>query len=540
VRIVLVNWAKIWHGASRGGGVNGYVQSLALGLLDRGHEVISLCSGTRKMPPKGARPRGRRAQPDTDCHARRLPDWLGVGVYEIVNSPVAAPSIRQIDRPEPEIESPVLDRVVGELLGHLRPDIVHIHSLEGFTARLVDAARRAGATVLFSLHNYHTICPQVYLMQAGQTPCRDFDNGHACARCAVALKQDSAAPQDASGAGGVGGGVGARGTRVRTGDDTDGPRTLASEDRRGMTLRVLDERAQGGDAGSSAFIPIDNEVGPEPGSERSPNGYALRRAAMVGALNRCDRVLAVSDFVARLFGSKGVERRVLEVVPIGTRMTELARQSASAVAPPSPFAEQPGRPIRLVFIGYHNRYKGLGLLIEALESLDTRRLARFHLSVHAQGGERVEPRLRRLEPRLARLSFGTGYEYQDIPYLVGGADLGVVPSTWWDNGPQTVFELLACGVPVLGARVGGIPDVVWPGVNGMLFRAGDRVDLARALGEIAADARRLDGLRAGVERPKSMEAHMEELVALYQRTMAGSAEGASAEGSGARSDTRAG
>lgn len=50
MRIILVNWAKIWDGATQGGGVNGYAQSLALELVEQGHEVVYLSGGTAFVP----------------------------------------------------------------------------------------------------------------------------------------------------------------------------------------------------------------------------------------------------------------------------------------------------------------------------------------------------------------------------------------------------------------------------------------------------------------------------------------------------------
>ena len=72
---------------------------------------------------------------------------------------------------------------MGRLFGLLKPDVVHFHNIEGFSIGCVDVAKRAGAKVVFSLHNYHTICPQVYLMQGHRRPCFSFDNGHACDGC---------------------------------------------------------------------------------------------------------------------------------------------------------------------------------------------------------------------------------------------------------------------------------------------------------------------------------------------------------------------
>lgn len=500
MRIVLVNWAKIWHGASRGGGINGYTQALALDLVKRGHEVVSLTSGTTEhsdptVPNPGS------------CHARRHRDWLGIRVFEIVNAPVKAPSKRQFEEPEAEISSPVLERVVTDLLAMIEPDIVHIQSLEGFTAGCIAAAASSGASVLMSLHNYHTICPQVYLMQGRRVPCTSFDNGHACVGCLTryepsATTAGTGSPRYPS-------------RPVRSHDDTLSPLGVASADTRGQTLDIL--RARGDRPMPPPIVPFSNDPMPEPPSNRKPNAYAHRRSAMIDALNRCDRVLAVSTFVAGKFEALGVRPDRIETITIGTSMVEMARAAKGALVQPLLFADHPDRPIRLVFMGYHNPAKGLALLIDAIESLDRDAIGRFHLCVHAKGVESIAPRLRRLESRLARLTISGGYDHTDIPWLIGGADLGVVPSIWWDNGPQTVLEMLACRVPVLGARVGGIPDFIEHDRNGVLFTGGDVHDLARQLTEVTRNPTMLDRLRSGVTPPKTMAEHVSEIEAVYRR-----------------------
>lgn len=60
------------------------------------------------------------------------------------------------------------------------------------------------------------------------------------------------------------------------------------------------------------------------------------------------------------------------------------------------------------------------------------------------------------------------------------ADLFIIPSRE-DNLPNTVLESLACGTPVIGSNVGGIPDMVRPGITGELFGVGDAVELAQKI-----------------------------------------------------------
>ena len=90
-----------------------------------------------------------------------------------------------------------------------------------------------------------------------------------------------------------------------------------------------------------------------------------------------------------------------------------------------------------------------------------------------------------------------------------------MPSVWWDNGPQTVFEFNACNVPVLGARLGGIPDFVEDGVNGFLFRGNDRFDMAETLVRLLRDPTVLDRVRGRVRPPKGIDTHAVELERVY-------------------------
>lgn len=547
MRILLVNWAYIWDGAAVGGGANGYLQALALELLHRGHEVIALCGGTRFTAQDA------RVAP---CEIRRHDDWLGIRVFEVVNSPVLAPSILQFNAPEDEIAAPELEARLAEFLARLRPDVVHFHNLEGFSAGCVEVAQRAdgdwpGARVVVSLHNYHTICPQVYLMQGHDRPCHSAEGGRRCDGCIDAcdpreerLRRAGLAPQTGGGPALSSRTPSVLGRLVRaitlpaqneqlppaanpTAPDPAArpilgpadvllPRPRQGDEARGRTIALQTEA-------DAAFRPrpdspewqaFDNGVRPELSPDPSTR-YGRRRLAMLRALNRCDAVLAVSGFVHRKFESLGVSPARLRTLHIGTRAGELAARHAELVFDPPPFDRDRPRPVRLAFMGYDNYYKGLHVLADALELLTPEVLARFEVSVYALGGKRTEWRFSRLQPRLAGLRWFEGYEYRDIPWMLGGQDLGVVPSTWWDNGPQTVFEFFACRVPVLGAGVGGIPDFVRHGENGLLFRGNDRYDLARTLARVAREPWTLTRLRAGVRPPKSIQTHAAEVEAVY-------------------------
>ena len=58
-------------------------------------------------------------------------------------------------------------------------------------------------------------------------------------------------------------------------------------------------------------------------------------------------------------------------------------------------------------------------------------------------------------------------QWNDIKELVGRARFSVIPSEWDENNPLSVIEAQCLGTPVLGARIGGIPELIEEGVTGM-------------------------------------------------------------------------
>jgi glycosyltransferase involved in cell wall biosynthesis len=76
------------------------------------------------------------------------------------------------------------------------------------------------------------------------------------------------------------------------------------------------------------------------------------------------------------------------------------------------------------------------------------------------------------------------------------ADAAVLSSEW-ENFPHAAVEALAAGTPVLATAVGGIPEVIQTGVNGVLVPPGDTHQLAAAMRSVATDPELLARLRAG-------------------------------------------
>ena len=119
------------------------------------------------------------------------------------------------------------------------------------------------------------------------------------------------------------------------------------------------------------------------------------------------------------------------------------------------------------YVGRLSHEKGVKTLIEAANQLP------YHLVVI--GGGPLMDELKTIAHD--NIEFVGFKQWDDIKKLVGGARFSVIPSEWYENNPLSVIEAECLGTPVLGARIGGIPELIEEGKSGMTFTSKDVNDL---------------------------------------------------------------
>lgn len=155
-----------------------------------------------------------------------------------------------------------------------------------------------------------------------------------------------------------------------------------------------------------------------------------------------------------------------------------------------------------LFLGLIRSYKGVDILLEAI----SRQPADSNWMLVVAGepwedlGHTLERQLRALgiEDRV-QLRLGWVPEAK-VPLLLAAADLVVLP---YRSGSQSAVAplALAAGLPVLSTRVGGLPEIVQDGINGVLVQPGSVDQLARALEQL--DKEKLAALAAGARQSRS-------------------------------------
>jgi glycosyltransferase involved in cell wall biosynthesis len=197
-------------------------------------------------------------------------------------------------------------------------------------------------------------------------------------------------------------------------------------------------------------------------------GLRALKEGRTAALRRAVTVVVPSEYLARIALGWGLDPD--RVVHVSNPAPDLEPRGA---------ATAPERPT-FVFAGRLTRQKALGNALEAVS-----RVPDACLVVVGDGPDREE--LERLAAPLdGRVEFRGAVPRAEALELLAGATAAVLSSDW-ENLPHAAVEALALGVPVVATAVGGVPEVVRDGENGLLVPAGDVEALAAALRRVAED-----------------------------------------------------
>lgn len=106
------------------------------------------------------------------------------------------------------------------------------------------------------------------------------------------------------------------------------------------------------------------------------------------------------------------------------------------------------------------------------------------------------------------------------------ANVIVLPSVVAENCPLVVLEAMASGRPVIGSRIGGIPEIVLENETGLIFNPGNIDELTERIVELLLDPERSERMgrlgRKRVEEEFSAEKHVKKILDLYHRLTKGS------------------
>lgn len=177
------------------------------------------------------------------------------------------------------------------------------------------------------------------------------------------------------------------------------------------------------------------------------------------------------------------------------------------------YRPQPAAGKDILYVGRVAREKGLTTLIRAAAA------AKARIRIAGTGPQLDELRglAGRLEADVEFLGYLTG---DSLQAAIAAARAVVLPSECYENAPMSILEAYALGKPVIGARIGGIPELLREGATGFGFASGDVESLAATLRRIldladpAVEAMGRNG-RRWLEEDFTADLYVERLTSVY-------------------------
>ena len=280
----------------------------------------------------------------------------------------------------------------ARLLKDFAPDVVHLNNIHSYLSPVVaQMAQKAGAKVVWTLHDYKLICPSYSCLRNDKT----------CELCF------------------------------------------------NSKLSVLKTRCMKDSLAASAIAYIEAIYW---------NRKKLQRAT--------DSFICPSQFMATKMTQGGFKQEKL-VTLCNFLAPEMIERYAALTAPSN-------RQDYYCYVGRLSKEKGISTLLKVAMALP------YKLKV--AGGGPLAEELRKEYGDSNNIEFLGHLDSTKVNELLSNARFSVLPSECYENNPLGVIESFCSGTPVVGANIGGIPELINPS-RGITFESGNQKDLSRAISE---------------------------------------------------------
>lgn len=466
------------------GGVETYTLALSKSLRSAGHHVTVFC----REPGEGCPIHSVRDEVIEDIPVRFVANRFDGA------TPLAP---RYFDR---QIES-LFMRWVEEQ----QPDVIHFQHTHGLSASLLARAAEMGIPFVMTLHDYWYMCPQVNLLRPDNALCAGSHHDVNCYECIYGRFHPPFGP-----------GI----------PDFDAPLSPSS-------VEPVEHRPLG--LSDAMYYPLQ-KILPKPARRLLLSVYDVMRLRILPharsfwaavrpvdmeplhararymreMLTLCQYIIVPSAVVKTQYVDFGILAERIHVIPHGMDMS-LWEGFQSARRPQ-------GQVFRFGYIGSLLRNKGVDFIIQAFRRLNAP-LTELWLHGFELPGMPFTKRLHELAEGYPHIHFAGPYTPPELPAILNRMDVLLIPSRWHETFSIVTREAVLAGLPVIASRMGGIPDAIEDGVNGVLLPPDDMRAWLAAMRRAVADRDWVAALhRAQLARQvKSMGAHAAELVKLYTR-----------------------
>jgi glycosyltransferase involved in cell wall biosynthesis len=383
----------------RSGGLIAYVEEVMEGLASRGHEIVYLDMN------------GKSILPFTSCRREER----NYTKYTISNSAVYIDGMLGTYEPLKQVyPSRRLKSLIRQVVQRERPDIIHIHELLGFPVALLETLKQENQKIVFTAHDYYSLCPTVKLFRHDLKNCWLANDELICKACCLDARFSWAVGAD------------------------DVVRQIAASVGRGSRLWHLVRR----NIRTLSRIIHHRFV--------SPRDYIVRRAEFMKYLSRVDAIVAVSRLQLSTMKAALGEQPNL-------RYMYLSRETFAEKPIKKTSSQRISNKVVFVALNVNTPAKG-SLLLERVFSELEQEHDNFELRIYGADGRDTK-----------RVKYFGKYGSADLDKIVSSADFGIVPSLWRESYGYVGSEMLSRGLPLIVSSTGAMVEYVEDGENGFIF-----------------------------------------------------------------------
>jgi glycosyltransferase involved in cell wall biosynthesis len=349
-----------------------------------------------------------------------------------------------------------------EILSRELPDIVHFHEISGsngITVFHVATAQLLGAKILVTFHLAGNTCKTGSLKYLETFDCDGFINISKCSRCTI-HKYSGASAAFLVGA-------------------------------------------------SSAVL---YRLGWNTGRFKNRLGTALSIPFQLKALQQrfellvksSDKLISITDWYSQVLVRNGVQTEKISIIPQALPMAIAYHSKKSKTS----------STLRLVFAGRISVFKGIHLMLDAMERLVQQPV---ELDIYGQpdGSEYAVQQIDRMK-RLQNVRYMGVVENEIMQEVLVDHDALLLASTFSEMSPLIIQQAFAAGIPVIASNVPGNKEQVIHEKNGLLFEFNNSTSLQLQLERCLSENELINTLKKGISRPLDFSSVGSAHVDLYQ------------------------
>lgn len=247
--------------------------------------------------------------------------------------------------------------------------------------------------------------------------------------------------------------------------------------------------------------------------EYTPQQFKMRELFLKSHTCLVDQFISPSHFLAERFTQWGLPTEKMTVLENGRK-----------IQPQSSFRELTSPSQKRNYFGYFgqvNPFKGVLLLLNATEYLVKSGFTDFRIEIFGgvtNGFPDFEKKFYRFLDKYGdNVTYHGKYRQEEIPELISLVDWVIVPSTWWENSPLVIQEVLMHKRPIICSNIGGMAEKVDHERTGLHFRVKNHVSLAERMMTAATENSLWQTLVNNITPRLSIDESAKQHIELYQK-----------------------